>query len=165
MTRPNQTDPIMGMEEEIIMRLKNEGLISKSRTSFRQPLALGAVLAAAVAGMFTLQNSQPAAAPGQLFVLALYSDDSYRAPPSGDRSRAKEYGEWARAHSEGAAAVVGGEELEPSVMTLGTAPAPTNELVGFFTVRARSEADAVALAKTTPHLRYGGAVSVRPAAI
>jgi len=159
-TRLNDSNPTFGMEEEIIMRLKREGLISKPR-SIGQPLALGAVLVAAVAGVLTLQPRE-AEAPGQLYMLALYTDESYRAEPSGDRSRAKEYGEWARAHSDGPAAVVGGEELKPSVVTLG--PAPEKELVGYFTVRARSQADAVALAKTTPHLRYGGAVTVRPAA-
>lgn len=164
MTRLNSNRAPATLEDQVVARLRREGMITKPRFSIGQPLVLAAVLAVGVAGAMTLQRGEPAAAPGQMYVLALYSDANYQAPPAGDRSRAREYGEWARAHSEGPAAVVGGEELEPTVARLGTSPAPENELVGFFTVKAKSPADAVALAKTNPHLRYGGSVSVRPAA-
>jgi hypothetical protein len=35
-------------------------------------------------------------------------------------------------------------------------------LTGLFIIRAASEAEALAIARTCPHLRYGGRVDVRP---
>ena len=94
---------------------------------------------------------------GHQYILALY------AAPDNPGGNAKEYGDWARAHHRGAARVSGGDELAPAVATLGSRESPSGpQLVGFFRVAADNDADAVALAKTTPHLRYGGSVTIRP---
>jgi hypothetical protein len=38
----------------------------------------------------------------------------------------------------------------------------TTAVRGFFIIRAATEAEALGVARTCPHLRHGGAVAVRP---
>jgi len=87
----------------------------------------------------------------------------YRSAALGGRSRAAEYAGWHR-RWHGPAGVAGDEELDEPAPVLGGAGGGDDGLAGFLLVRAASDADAVGLARTVPHLRYGGMVVFREAA-
>lgn len=163
MAPPNENDQSAELESQVVNRLRAEGLIARENRPASSWGVWAAILVVAVVGLASLTRFDPEP-QGQLYVLALYAGEGYRAPSLKDRGRAMEYGRWANLHGNGPTAVIGGEELEPTVATLGKGSVASNDLVGFFTVRARSKADAVALARTTPHLRYGGIVTIRPVA-
>ena len=102
-----------------------------------------------------------AAAAGQ-YVLLLYDD------PADDTgavhiARAKEYGRWASTLTDGAK-WVGGYELADVVERLGPASAASasgpDRLAGYFVIEAPSRERAAEVARSCPHLKYGGRVVV-----
>jgi hypothetical protein len=121
----------------------------------------GLVAAGVALGWFassTLRN--PRGAPGQ-YVLLLYGE----AP--GDTGavhivREREYGRWASSLT--GARWVGGHELADVVEDLGPATAVTmprsERLVGYFVIDAPSRERAKEVARSCPHLKYGGRVVV-----
>jgi hypothetical protein len=133
-------------------------------------LRIAAVLAAIVSGVggFALGRSSVAGPPG----VALSTDSTLRSflilleepawPPPAPLSRSG-YGDWADALRQ-RQRLIGAEKLteEPGVR-LGTdgrlstpvAGSSSPNLSGWFVVRARDYADAAALTRLGPHLRYG----------
>jgi hypothetical protein len=121
-------------------------------------------VAGAIAGRMsrTTQTGTPAAAR---FVLLLYDGDG-AAAGSDESARVDEHRRWARALAEGGRSV-SGEKLGPSARQLGppgtTSPLPDSvALGGFFIISAENTDDAVAVARTSPLLRHGGRIVVRP---
>ena len=153
-----------GLEDRVVEALGSSGLLRRRRSlsATGTNLVLGALVGAgAMIGFQAARESGEAAVAGRTYMLALYATPSYR-PAADERSRAAEYARWAREHASGGAAITKGEELEPKSLVLG--PRPTSQaLAGYFLVRARSREDAVALARSSPHLRYGGTVVLQPA--
>jgi hypothetical protein len=100
---------------------------------------------------------------GPRYMLLLYGAD--RTPEEEPR-RVSEYTAWARSIASGGVHV-SGEKLEDRAMLLGAAQGAhldPDDLGGFFIVGARDDQAAEALARTHPHLNYGGRVLVRPIA-
>jgi len=100
--------------------------------------------------------------PTGQYVLLLYG-----APP-GDTgvvhsAREREYGRWAST-LDGGARWVGGNELHDVVAQLGGPPslqdAASDRLAGYFVIAAPSRQRATEVARTCPHLKYGGRVVV-----
>ncbi len=142
----------------------------------RWALAAGiAVVAFAGGSQFASRGSAGAAAtsPQPTFALILYGGGSLDDSAT-HYTRAAEYGRWARA-DHGASMIVGGEALGLSVAALSLVsvsrttdsvivqePArDVDDPVGYFLVHAPDRDAAVWLAKTCPHLRYGGRVVVQ----
>jgi hypothetical protein len=104
------------------------------------------------------------------FLLLLYEGPAYHQAPAGEEAaRVREYADWA---GERAARdeLVAGEKLRDEADVVlrgeGTAapvvPAAGSErLAGFFVVRAASAARAQEIARSCPHLRYGGSIVIR----
>ena len=147
------------LEDAVVERLRGQGLIARRRTA---PAMFGLV-AILCLGVAALMIERPVSAqPQRIYIVALYGGPSYRAAPAGDRTRAVEYGAWAHEHSRGergAGAVVGGNELAMPIARFGS---PGPELLGYFTIKAADDRQALALARSVPHLRYGGSVVVQP---
>jgi hypothetical protein len=108
-----------------------------------------------------------APAPGApRFALLLYRDPARPEPAGiGHDALVAEYRAWARDVARRGHAV-SGEELDERALAVGRLAPSGGEggplLVGFFVVSARSAEEAAAIARSCPHLRYGGAVVVRP---
>jgi hypothetical protein len=102
------------------------------------------------------------------YLLLLYQDGTSAAFSAAARdSVVSEYRRWAgQLRSRGM--LVMGEELSEAMATVPEdasplhAPSDGRELGGFFVVRAADLAQAVELARGTPHARGGGVVVVRP---
>lgn len=100
---------------------------------------------------------------GQPRYLLLLAGDTLPEVNLGDRSR--EYGEWARSVSRNGV-YIRGAELAPMARLIGVAAESSlgRELAtvgGYFIVEAGTEAEAVRLAESCPHVKYGGAIQVR----
>ena len=134
-------------------------------------LALAAVLAAFFAGIAISDrgagrapagvNRTPAAsrpATAERYILLLYEDERYRAPSTPDEhaARVAEYGGWVEDLRERGVDVEG-EELAPD----GAPEGRLGILAGYFLVAAPDVDAAMAIARTTPHVKHGGTVVVR----
>src|SRR5262249_27724001 len=106
---------------------------------------------------------------GTRYLLLLF--DETAATPAHEADRVREYGAWVRglAHP---GTIVRGDKLAPEARLLTEkagvvsetaldAAAPAGALGGPFVIEARSWDEALALAKTCPHLAHGGRVVVR----
>jgi hypothetical protein len=101
---------------------------------------------------------------GPRFLLLLYEGPAYDSTGATHEQRVSEYQAWAGALAR-KGSLVDASELRPEEGRLGNLPdasQPGNGVVaGYFIVRAASQAQALAIAATCPHLKYGGGVSVR----
>ena len=120
----------------------------------------------------------PAAIGTGRYMLLLYEDEAYRDPatPSEGQARAAEYGAWAaRVRARGVS--IEGEELAPGAEsrtldgsagaiaeTAGVPASAAGVVAGYFLIEASDIAAAAAVARTMPHLQYGGTVVIRPVA-
>ncbi|MGQ0590529.1 MAG: hypothetical protein ACT4N8_13550 [Sphingosinicella sp.] len=145
------------MEERIVVALRREGLIAPpKRRRWVSGVAAAAALIACLAVGAMLIRSGTGGRPEALYLLALHSGDTYA--PAAPGVRASEYGQWARGRSE---AVVDGAELSGHPLILGSASGAKSPVSGYFIIRAATAEEAEAIARTVPHLRYGGTVVVR----
>src|SRR4051794_17743161 len=96
------------LEDQVVGKLREAKMIrSKHNWKFAAPAAIAL---AGVVGLAGLQSSwfQPSGSAGHQYILALYSG------PHSAGGNAKEYGALARAHHDGRARVIGGDELAPA---------------------------------------------------
>ena len=102
------------------------------------------------------------------FALFLYQPPASLADPTGRADRVAEYRAWARSLAE-QGLLVGADKLSRHGLLLsGTGTnerlveSPEGVVSGFFLIRARSLEEALALARSCPHLRHGGRIALRP---
>lgn len=129
-----------------------------------------ATLAALAAVLLT-----PAARAGegaQSFLLLLREDARYRGAASDEPKRIEEYSAWARGLAEQGKLSAGEKLANKGVVLSGTGERPTSRseqpggkkagVAGFFIIAAASQSDALAIARTCPHVRHGGTIELRP---
>lgn len=160
-----RTDLPEASEQRLFERLRADGLLEGSRSTFVRrfgPLAAVAALLLVVAGIPWLW---PAPADGRDRYLLLLLEQA-EAPLPGGAALVREYGEWA-ADLAARGLLEAGEKLalEGATLAQGTTPVPLatsgETVTGFFIVRAASADEALALANDCPHVRHGGRVQVR----
>jgi hypothetical protein len=164
---PRELAPPPALEQRVVARLAARGLLA--RRAVRRWLVPLAAALAGLAGGWLLRGSPapPAAGSDAPLYLLLLS-----AAPQTDLSETelvRIYSAWGREQAA-LGRMAGARKLEDEGIVLaagGDGPAATlrhDEMTptGFFLVRARSLAEAEAIARTCPHLRYGGRVTVRP---
>jgi hypothetical protein len=101
--------------------------------------------------------------------MLLYEDETYDAPEPGKmEERIGEYSQWAREVAATGKYVTGKKLTDDSLLLLpdGTRSdvSPAAEqgvLEGYFIITATDLEEAASIAESCPHLRYGGAVSLR----
>jgi hypothetical protein len=178
---PSEMEPPPEIEERVVSVLKQRGLIGASRgPSHRAPwwqLAAAALIAATLT-WFGRGLIEPTAPPADAPVIAqqeyllLLNEPEALQTTKPEAELVEEYRAWAiDLAGQGRLIDTGklaprGETLRPT-LTAGTrAPTstPTEDLdtiSGYFLVRANSWDEALELARTCPHLAYGGEISVR----
>lgn len=125
--------------------------------------AAAAVIFIAGVGAGRLWPPTQAEVTGRPRYLLLLAGDTVPEVSPGDR--AKEYGEWARSVSVNGI-YIRGAELAPTARLIGVAAETSlgRELAtvgGYFIVEASTETEAVRLAESCPHVKYGGVIQVR----
>lgn len=167
--------PPPDLEARTVAHLAARGLLVRRRTSRgRTLLAAAAGLLVFFAGAMTgsrlvTDRSHPGGdeAAGTRFALLLYqSPGEIGLAPEVEASRVAEYLAWARSLAAEGRAVTG-EKLDdlrhlvaPPSPPAGAATAGT-PVAGFFIVTAASLDEALGVARTCPHLKYGGTIEVR----
>ena len=161
--------PSATLEPRVVDALRREGLIRRAPVStFSTPAKIAASLlifvAGAVAGRYVLPDRvvAPQAAPAQPRYLLLLAGD---VTPSPDGStRAEEYGNWANSLAARGISVSGEELGAHSEVVSNAKGSAFPDLVtvgGYFLIEANDDASAAALARTCPHIKYGGSIIVR----
>ena len=171
--------PPADLEERVVEALKNQQLIKpatrgaaimKMHYAINAAIAVVSIVVGLAVGQRMDGEAGPAMAEGENeYIMLLYEDASYQAPEPGQmEARIGEYSAWAR---EVAATgnYVGGKKLtNDSVLLMpdGTRRdvIPTAEqgaLEGYFVITASTLDEAASVAKSCPHLLYGGTVSLR----
>jgi hypothetical protein len=158
--------PPAGLEDATVARLAREGLLGRPRRRRLVPgLAAAAAIALFAAGLVVGERRGSGGAPEdglKRYVLLLYdAPDEATITPANMEERVSEYREWARDVRRHGGRIEG-EKLETETLRLGPAgPAPGPPLGGYFVVSAADDAAALAVAKSCPHLKHGGAIEVR----
>lgn len=117
-------------------------------------------------------TAAPAADLHPKFAVFLFENESYRpAAPDRAMERVKEYGAWARGLAESGRYVTGEKladdgrfcRLENGELAASGPQADEKRgtLTGYFVIGAASLDEAMEVAKTCPHLAYGGTVEIR----
>jgi hypothetical protein len=176
---PREAWPPPGLEERTVAALRARGLLHSGRSGRHwRGIQLVAGLAAATAlflGGLSLGRravtTGDAGTTGPRYLLLLYEGPEYDLPePGQEGERISEYGSWARTHAAGGE-IEGGEKLKDNAeevtissdgrVTAAPPDSAANRLAGFFLIRAKDEDSALAIAKSCPHVRYGGSIVIR----
>ena len=182
-------DPLRVLEPEavppphlkgrITQSLRHRGLLRSTRPVWRPlGLAVGAIAAAlllfATGVRIGSQSVMPAADTRPAYVLMLYAGRDFHPGKSDYRARA-EYGAWAVSVQARGVGIHGmalantgqllrntpqGVRVESGFV--GEVASAQGTIDGMFIIRATNEAEAAAIARTCPHLRYGGWIALRP---
>lgn len=152
-----ERDPGVALEERVIRSLFASGDIGPQSDVPRlhaRPWRPAWILSAAAVVVLAIAVSwwvaRPPAPRGDLYVMLLYNDSTYRPPEPGHMpERVAEYGRWADS-------LQAAGHLDREGRLAGPGP-----LTGMFIVRARDEAEAARIAATCPHLKYGGTIQTR----
>lgn len=168
--------PPARLEESVVQALYREGLLRIKRRGFAVYLRQAAVLAACIAlfagGVLVGKRTRPApaASAGSRYVLLLSQIDGPQgSDPILEAQRVTEYRDWAR-NQRAAGHLLLGEKLEDDALLLKDPNAgievvhSQDSVSGLFLIAAQNLDGAVAVARTCPHLRYGGRIVIRPVA-
>jgi hypothetical protein len=158
------------LEERVISSLKKKGLIHTPRrkTFLKGVAAIAACVilfsAGLLAGLNRSQSRNQVTLTESTFVLFLIQSPSYKeaATPELQKQRIIEYGNWARKlRTEGTP--INGVKLQDQASFIGAPPQlyESYRIAGYFLIEARDFEQALAIAKTCPHARYGGEIEVR----
>ena len=166
--------PPAALVDRVVTALRRRRLIDPAATGwFQRLLPVVAAAAAALALGVWIGRSAPIAtpaAPAPEFMLLLYEDAGFRAPRAGGApARAQEYAAWARSLG-GDGRLVAGDELATAGEELHGegGPQPLNPGAlesaprGYFVIAAADQSEALRIARSCPHLKYGGRIVVRP---
>ncbi|MCI0696443.1 YciI family protein [candidate division KSB1 bacterium] len=172
-----ERSPAASLEARIISALKAKGLIrlTPSPQIWTMPRLAGAFAVALVflALGFGLGKWRGGVLPQQphhnMFVLFLYDDSPETLPD--DMSKVVEYGNWARAISM-SKRMITGEKLKDGGRLLRNVrgqleirevreAGESNVLGGYFLIEAENYEEAIKVAASCPHLKYGGLIELR----
>jgi hypothetical protein len=161
---PREMPPPPELESRVVSALRATALLrAPTRRSW---VSAAAAILILVSGIWigrsvpgpAMNDARPLASTRFLFLLT-------GADTSGDdAARAEAYWRWAVTQRE-AGRQISGERLADTgfaVMSEGVAPIAGAEVQGFFVVSASTMDDAVAVARSSPHVQSGGTIIVRP---
>jgi hypothetical protein len=153
------------LERRVVDALKARGLIRPRRSfpTFAVAAALAVFACGVGLGRATVAPIAPADRGARVFALLLHRGTDVARTPEAVQDRVREYGQWAR-DLRARGQMIGGEKLKPTAAVhLGAPKAPeaSDSLQGFFLVRARTLEDAERIARSCPHLRHGGTITLR----
>ena len=172
---PREAAPPPALEEATVRALAARGRLRRPPRRRPTPAELGLALAASallfLGGLAVGRRAEspPPAPAGPQFALLLYEGPEYRHAASGEEAeRVREYSAWAGLRAERGELVAGEKLREEPDLVIGadgtvTTPAPAAgpRLAGFFIVRAADRASALEIARSCPHVRYGGSIVLR----
>ena len=172
---PRESAPPPALEDVTVAALARRRLLRRTHRTLpiRPWLAIAASLLLFLGGLaIGRQGLAPQSAEDgrSRFALFLYEGPEYDQPaPEAMAQRVREYTAWAT-EKRGNGVVEGGEKLrddgdlaiEPDGRTDEAAVMPgASRLAGYFVVQADDRRAAAEIARTCPHVRYGGRIVIR----
>ena len=165
----NQISPTEKLEDNIVESLKNKNLINAKQTVKYKGLyyyLTAAVISAFIIGYFSNQiiteimEKKQSKYTGNEYILFLYENDSFAVEDG--NSLVREYMNWGEEWGK-KGKLSGGEKLGNDQKWIGEKSAfnPASFLSGYFIIRASDYDEALKIAESHPHTRYGGAVEIR----
>jgi hypothetical protein len=159
---PRELAPPPGLEARVVTTLRDQSLLRRNRLPWIQVAAAVLLLAGGI-GIGRLLAPAPVAPSARVeprFMLLLWG----AAETSDDNARAGEYAAWAGAERRRGRQISGERLAEDALLVErdGTAQPVPSEVQGFFIVSATSIDEAVVIARSSPHVRDGGRIVVRP---
>ena len=159
----SSAEPTPALRERVTSTLRRQGHLAGHRSVVARLPWIGALAASLLVGFVAGRARAGGEPAGNRYLMLLYEDAGYRD----DRPMAdivSEYARWADSLDR-AGALVAGEKLAEPVyevvsgdsVAAASGAAPT----GLFIVRAESAEGATAIARGSPHIRYGGRIVVR----
>ena len=158
-------------EQRTVGALRSQDLLRRSARmspAFRAVAGAAASVALLLIGAWWGKNSAPAVPmdPRPRFALFLVEDSSFQGTRTvGHDALVEEYTAWAGTLARSGHLVLG-EELEDRETRLGRVaqgkPGSLEMMTGLFILTAGDLDEAIRLARTSPHLRHGGGILVRP---
>lgn len=162
---PRETAPPAGLEGRVAAALRRHGLLSTHRRWQWSHLAAAVVVFAvgAVFGRLAVpERGAPLGRSEPRFLLLLLP----AGPDTGtEAERVAAYGAWASRQRAGGRQITGDRLAPTPGVVVGAAGAEAtvpDELTGFFIISAADAAEAIEVARTSPHAEGGGRVIVRP---
>lgn len=161
--------PPAGLEERVMASLSGTPRGRRRRSLAAWGTAAAAAAVAFLAGLAL--GGGGGAAEGPRFVLLLEETAATAATGVPVERLVAEYSAWAESLAEsgrlvsGEKLAPGGRTLEPSGDGVAVSPAAplgsSRELGGYFVIAADGWEEALSVARTCPHLKYGGTIVVR----
>jgi hypothetical protein len=162
---PRDVAPPPGLEDRVVAAMRQEKLLRPAgRAPWLQVAAALVFLAIGIGiGRWLLPQPVPPTPIVQFqprFMLLL----SGAAPVADDNARAREYGAWASAESKKGRYITGERLADEALLIERDRPSSRvpAEVQGFFVVSAAALEEAAAVARSSPHVRDGGRIVVRP---
>lgn len=161
--------PPAALERALVHELCARGALAPARAPRLQRLAglAAAGLMGLLAGL-AWRNAPGRSGEGQRWLLLVRGDPAAPELDADETARrVAEYGRWAR--SLGARLADGAHLPDERLLlrrgddgAVEVEAAPPDALGGFFLLRAPASAEAIAIARTCPHLAHGGLLELRP---
>jgi hypothetical protein len=170
--------PPHGLKGRITQSLRDRGLLRSTRPVWRRMGRTVGAIAAAILLFATgvgmgRRSVTPARDTRPSYMLLLYEGRDFdldRSRPGDLAAHEAEYDAWARGLKargvgvQGRALALTAHVLHntPQGVQVESADVGRDDIDGFFIIRVTDEAEAVAIARTHPHLRHGGWIALRP---
>jgi hypothetical protein len=176
-----EQSPPSFLEDRIVEQLKSTGLIRKtSRSGLAKYGQLAAAILVAVAlfaagawsgSKWSAKGAAAVEEPGYILIVRNANAEAEPRTPQEEIERVKEYSAWARDLGR-KGMLLGGEKLKDDGRIIGQmigATSPTETVTkpveggigGYFLLTATDYNQALAIARTCPHLKHGGSVELR----
>jgi hypothetical protein len=160
---PREISPQPDLENRTVRALRKVGVFKKRRSGILL-LLLRVAAGIALLGLGYLCGQRASTLPEGTtrYLLLLWEDESFDVPRAGPQVLVAEYRNWASTLRR-ERHFLGGEDLEPSATRLPerTETITSEHVGGFFLITASGDAEALAIARTCPHLRHHGRIELR----
>lgn len=161
-----QTTPAgQSLEEKTVRRLQREGLLTdKKRFYLSIPAGIAASVMLLATGLLLGKfffGARGAEEPLFNYMLVLHEDPAFT--PGEPEEMFAEYSRWMEQIYERGIAI-DGQEMKPASLLLGKEgieTKPQTRVGGYFVLRASSHEEVVEIAKSSPHLKYGGTIEIK----
>jgi hypothetical protein len=166
--------PSPELENRILSVLRNQGLVGRKRSShsfFKLAATIAACILFFLAGVYFQKESRPTvqstvSMTEKTFAFFLIEDEHFQKPQNEAelQERIDLYRSWGRRLKD-KGVLVNGTKLKDERYLLSAngaeREADTSEIAGYFLIDATNLSNALEIARTCPHLRFGGKIEIR----
>ncbi|MEP1033287.1 hypothetical protein [Ekhidna sp.] len=162
---PRQAMPPQNLEKEIIKELKSKNIIQqkerKKLSWIAYPVAASLIFSL---GFISANYMNSSLNEDSTYMMILFEDENFYVGNSAEA--AKEYGQWSQLVKQSGIKLHGqelrniGHEISNGEVTLLEAD-HANRITGYFVLEAKSDDEALAIARENPHLKYGGKIQLK----